>query len=256
MKHVILLIVASIFFNSCIVLNSGNISSGPLLSSKDGYIDRASGESECMFIFGLGNLNRDKLLSEAKTNMYLNRPLNSNEYYSNLTCDISKKIMFGIIFFTKVTVSADVMKSTYADTLVFSEAFRKKITPFVDTKTKLKTLTQTNAETGDTLYFSLNDNNYQVYVASFADKKTVILIPQFPEGQNILVSNQSNLFFFKTKLNREFMQGQIVKGEARDSFDNSIVAYEYKLLGFSKELVLLKTADGFMTLPFEKIQKK
>jgi len=164
--------------------------------------------------------------------------------------------MFGIIFFTKVTVSADVMKSTYADTLVFSEAFRKKITPFVDTKTKLKTLTQTNAETGDTLYFSLNDNNYQVYVASFADKKTVILIPQFPEGQNILVSNQSNLFFFKTKLNREFMQGQIVKGEARDSFDNSIVAYEYKLLGFSKELVLLKTADGFMTLPFEKIQKK
>lgn len=52
------------------------------------------------------------------------------------------------------------------------------------------------------------------------------------------------------------MHGQIVKGEARDSFDNSIVRYEYKLFGFSKELVLLKTADGFMTLPFEKIQKK
>lgn len=256
MKQLIILFIIAFYFNSCVVLNSGNISSGPLLNSSDSYIDHATGESENLFIFGLGNLNKDKLLFEAKKNMYLNRPLKSNEYYSNFTSDISKKIMFGIIFFTKATVSADVMKSNNNDTLIFSESFRKKITPFVEPKSKLKPFVQTAAENGDTLYFSLNGNNYQLYVASFADKNSVILIPQFPESQNILVSNEKNLFFFKHKLNGDYKSGEVVKGEARDSFDNSIIAYEYKLLGFSKEKVLLQTADGFMTLPFNKIQKK
>jgi hypothetical protein len=109
-KNYFYLATLVILMSSCIVFNSGNVSSGPLLSVNDKYVDIAIGESESITVIGMAWEYSNKMVLEAKAEMFKNRPLRNGEYYSNFTCDFSKKIILGIIYTTRVTVSAEVLR--------------------------------------------------------------------------------------------------------------------------------------------------
>jgi len=112
MKYLLILLLPSIL-TSCIVLNSGNVSSGPLLDVKDKYRETARGEAHSILYLMLLGPQKNDLLLKAKRNMYQNRPLQAGEYYANFTGDLSKTIyLFGLIVVTKAIVSAEVIQST------------------------------------------------------------------------------------------------------------------------------------------------
>ena len=78
--------------------------------------------------FGLGGLNHDALLLEAKKEMMNARPLKANEQYANLTCDFKNTLVFFVVT-TKVTVSADVIKLVEGEQpYLYSETYKSKIT--------------------------------------------------------------------------------------------------------------------------------
>lgn len=114
MKYLIVIIIA-FTLSSCFVMQNGSTSSGPLLSIADKKVDKAFGKARTVFVFGIGRHKRDYLVEEAQSNLYVSRPVKSNEYYSNFTCNVAHKLfLFGIIFVTKTTVTADVLKSATA----------------------------------------------------------------------------------------------------------------------------------------------
>jgi hypothetical protein len=111
MKHPILLVIAPLL-PGCMMLNSGNVSSGPLLSVNDKYVDIAKGKSKTHAILGLSDVLDGELILDAKRDMFRSRPLQHGEYYANFTSDISRVFWLGgVVIATRVTVSAEVLRS-------------------------------------------------------------------------------------------------------------------------------------------------
>ena len=106
--------------------HQGSISSNSYDSNLT-YKDISYGVSDAFQVFTFGGLSQDALVLEAKKNMILNRPLNQNEAYANITVDI-KRTRIIVYTQTKVTVSADIVvlhnDSTRA---VYSEEYLQKL---------------------------------------------------------------------------------------------------------------------------------
>ena len=150
--------------NSCIVFHSGNISSGPLLKVNDSYQDIATGTSNSVFVLGIGSAANNQLVQAAKRNLYINRPLQKNEYYANFTVDVNRKIILFIALIIHVTVNADVIRSNDSTNEVFGEPFLKKITPVLEVKNKYRYGLSNNDDyllsNGDSVYFSRNKKDF------------------------------------------------------------------------------------------------
>jgi hypothetical protein len=108
MRKIIYLAII-LFCASCIAFHNGAISSGPLLSANDKYIEEATGHSACssLLLFG-GGYFKEALVNQAKKDMMKNRPLKKGEYYSNYIVDLKKTITLFIYIENDVWVHADV----------------------------------------------------------------------------------------------------------------------------------------------------
>ena len=90
--------------------HSGAISSGPLLSANDKFIDQATGHAACSsFLLWGGGYFKEALVNEAKKDMMKWRPLKKGEYYANYTIDFKKTVTFFIYIENDVWVNADVL---------------------------------------------------------------------------------------------------------------------------------------------------
>ena len=68
----------------------------------------AHGNAHTLKVLGIGGLDKDALVLEAKTDMYKKYPLPKGQVFANITVDF--KNSFLILFTeTKVTVSADII---------------------------------------------------------------------------------------------------------------------------------------------------
>jgi len=262
MKKLLVFLVLLIF-SGCVVIHSGGINSGPLLDIKDQYIDIVNGESRSVFILGFGNLKNDQLILLARKNMYSSRRLNINEYYSNLTTDISRKyILWPLIQITKVTVSADVLKANDSINPRYGHSFSKMITPFIDSKNnsseKRQTIGLRNGDeivNGDSIFYYRNTKDCPLYVVSNIDKESVILLGTDPEHGNILVPISRNTFFIKNTIRNGFRFGSKVSLEIFDKLEGKDVQIKGLVFGFSKSYALIKAEEQFYIKPVDKIQK-
>jgi hypothetical protein len=119
------ILISSIYLSSC-AFHNGNISSSSF-SKNVVYEDRAFGVSMTKKIFGIGGLNHDALILEAKNEMMNSRPLKANEQYANLAYDIKNTYVL-MVLTTKVTISADVVKLVDGEQpYVYSETYKSKI---------------------------------------------------------------------------------------------------------------------------------
>jgi hypothetical protein len=98
-----------LFFSSCIVTHSGNVTGGPLITANDKSSSVAKGTARTFMIFPIGGNYSTTLIQDAKTDMYKHCPLKEGEYYANFTCDITKTYLL-LYYSTKVTISADIVK--------------------------------------------------------------------------------------------------------------------------------------------------
>ncbi len=255
-KKIVFILICATFFSSCLILHKGSVSSGPLLNVNDRYVDIARGEAQSVIVLGIGSIDNDVLLLDAKKNLFKNRPLEKNEYYANFTTDISRKyIFFPIVAINKVTVSAEILISNVKDTnfLFFNDKRVLKIeynsytqeTNYIKTidNKDLPSITKRDIHTGDSVYFySISSKKFNLYVASEIDKENVMLKATEPIFKNILTS-LNNGFFYKNFQFKKYKNGDNLSFEVEDETRFTNKLFKGIILGVSNKTVLIKTAD-------------
>ncbi len=112
---------------SC-AIHSGSISSHDI-SAKTKFVDVAYGTSNANYILGIGGLTQEAIITNAKKQLYINRPLKAGESYANFTLDL-KRSYYVLLSKLTVTVSADIIEETdHLENKRFSDSFINAITP-------------------------------------------------------------------------------------------------------------------------------
>ncbi|HOZ87526.1 MAG TPA: hypothetical protein PL029_07200, partial [Bacteroidia bacterium] len=185
-------------------VHSGSVTGGPVFSRQDKYVDIARGKSRDVAVLGFSNLMNDELVQKAKENLYLQRPLKKDEYYSNFATSIASKYILLFIHITKVTVSAEVLASQDSVNGVFSSAFNRQIHPDRSmgnkpSSEKMRSGARAKGNTvmeGDSVYYSANAKDYQQYVVSDVSASTIMLLATNAGNKNTLTS-LNHPFFIK-----------------------------------------------------------
>ena len=95
--------------SSC-AFHSGVFTNSTCLSTNNFKIMRlAKGEAKTTKIFGIGGLDKNALVFEAKKDLYANYPLKENQTLANVTVDFKNSIML-FVMETKVTMTADIVE--------------------------------------------------------------------------------------------------------------------------------------------------
>jgi hypothetical protein len=138
------LIVSSCAFHSGTI--TSNTTEEPVV-----HKDIAVGVSEANVVLGIGGLSKNALISTARKNMILSRPLENDEQYNNIEVNIKRNYyLFGLK--TKVVINADVIEPKDSVTQAsYSEEYLNQI--------KTKDLEVVMFSVGDSVY--INNYNYQ-----------------------------------------------------------------------------------------------
>ncbi len=107
----LLIIVIGVFlFSSCTFHNGYMNNSASLSQANFSYVNtNISGTASTLKLLGIGGLNRQAIVSEAKENMLRKNPLKSNQTLANIT--VNWKTGFYLIVITNTcTVTADVVE--------------------------------------------------------------------------------------------------------------------------------------------------
>lgn len=98
------IIIFSLLLTSC-VFHSGNISTGA--ASDCPYRETVEGRAKTVKIFGIGGLQKDALIKEAKQKVYQANQAGKGVYFSNFAVDYKTTIIF-FYWKTEAIVSADI----------------------------------------------------------------------------------------------------------------------------------------------------
>ncbi len=125
-KQLILILFATYFLSSCVVIHNGTISSAPV-GKQVQYVDIAVGVSQANKFLCFGGSSNDALILDSRQAMIRSRPLKPDEEYINYTVDL-KKTFYPFWSQTKVTLCADVIKYTN-DTIsnIYSDNYNRKM---------------------------------------------------------------------------------------------------------------------------------
>lgn len=116
MKKLILksafIVSLSLLLTSCAAGLSGTMSGSAALNSANfSYSQKnVQGESKATYVFGIGGMNREAIVNEAKEKMLENTPLKDNQALANLSVDFKYSSFLGIVNTVKCYVSADIVE--------------------------------------------------------------------------------------------------------------------------------------------------
>jgi hypothetical protein len=243
--------------SSCIVINNGNVSGGPLLSAYDKYVDNATGSAADVSFILFTELTLDKQVKEAKQRMFRNRPLHPGEYYSNFTCDISRLyVLFGVLVHNRVTVSADVLQTNdkppgqTADTLFAVREFFN-LTPGREFIYKKDTLF-----IGDTVYYREKKGDVRKYVIARVTGHQLMLSPIAANMPALTLHINDEVFSTKGKL-YGIGAGDRISVRGRTTYLNvvGVSGNRYLVRQRDKFIVLSKTAFENDLRPGDEVPK-
>ncbi len=264
MKSLFVPITFLFLMSSCLVFNSGNVSSGPLLNVNDSYIDIATGECKSVAVIGITGMHKKRMILQAKANLFKNRPLQKNEYYANFSVDFTKTFYFGgIVYTSKALISAEVMKTNDTLAAPFSNAFKKlvlrdSLVKYLQPPEPLEKTSQSNGHTlavGDSVYFSLNGKNYGLYKVASTDHKSIMLLATNNFADKNTLTNSENLFYATKTVFEGFKHGDKVTAQLLDAY-NSPFYEDGIVLGIALNNILVETKSGQHALSAFKLKKK
>lgn len=175
----------------------------------------AQGQSSVQYVFGIGGLNKDQLVFEAKKNLYKNHPLQKGQSYANVSVDF--KTLYVLPFVRRTaTINADIVQ-------FYSEEESKDTTLqhlFIDLLPR--EYSSTSFSKGEEVFVLKNDFLYSGKILSLTDEAAEVSfsgetqsIKSFPISvlfsKNHLqfdsnVKQDQYTFFYKEK---EWIKGQI-----------------------------------------------
>ena len=119
------ILIAILILTSCAFhsgTHSSNVTNDPVV-----HKDIAVGVATTNVVLGIGGLSKDAVISEARKNMVLARPLEGAEQYNNVDVNV-KRTFYLIGMKTKVTINADVIApKDSVNQPSYSEAYLRKI---------------------------------------------------------------------------------------------------------------------------------
>ncbi|MCB2219004.1 MAG: hypothetical protein KQI35_01325 [Bacteroidetes bacterium] len=113
MKNVTKLFMLAVFvaFMTSCAMHTGYMNNSASLSDANfSYVSQSiSGSAETMHVFGIGGLEKQALVEEAKAEMLKNNPLQPNQALANVTVNWKNSFLI-VVMISKVTVTADVVE--------------------------------------------------------------------------------------------------------------------------------------------------
>ncbi len=224
MKKIIYSLLIIVFTSSCAFHQGMMTGSASISNGKFSIVDFATGTATTKQIFGIGGLNSDALVLEAKRNLYINHPLKRGQALANLTVDFKREFYF-IIFKTRVTITAEVVDFNLAPTDQAFEQINKKIIRSMPTNLR-------NFNIGEIILITLNDNRKDARIIGFKNETVIV---QYNSNNNLLKTKKLNLNkIFKTKISSKNIElygyqiNQVVQFET-DNF----IKKEGKIVGLN-----------------------
>ena len=212
MKKSIYYLLIIMFTSSC-AFHQGMMTGSASISNENfSIIDFATGTATTTKVFGIGGLNSDALVLEAKRNLYANHPLKKGQALANLTVDFKREFYF-IVVTTKVTITAEIVDFNIVPTDQKFEEINEKIK-------KSMPINLRNFDIGETVIITLNEDRKEAKIIGVKNKKIIV---QYNSNNNLLKSKKLNLKkIFKTKIDPKNIElygyqiNQIVQFEAND----------------------------------------
>ncbi|MCK0125737.1 hypothetical protein MWU76_15205 [Gelidibacter sp. F2691] len=102
----------SILFSSCAAALTGSMNNSAALSSNNyTYVKKnLQGMSKATYVLGIGGLNREAIVDEAKQKMLENYELKDGQTLANTTVNFKYSSFLGIVATTKCFVTADIVE--------------------------------------------------------------------------------------------------------------------------------------------------
>lgn len=115
MKRLIIFVyclIIAVFFTACAINNSMLIApSASINKSNFKIVKNVIGTSKSSYILGIGGLNQNGLINEAKLQLYENAKLKNNQLIGNVTLDEKITYIFTPIYYSKtVIMTADIIE--------------------------------------------------------------------------------------------------------------------------------------------------
>jgi len=107
-----LILCVTVLFTSCAAGLTGYMNNSAALSSNNfTYVKQdLEGMSQATYILGIGGMNREAIVSEAKQNMLENYKLEDGQTLANTTVNFKYSNFLGIVASTKCYVTADIVE--------------------------------------------------------------------------------------------------------------------------------------------------
>lgn len=248
-----LLIVILILFlcNSCAFHKGVMTGNASLQGTNFELIDMATGKASTVKVLGIGGLNKNALVLEAKRDLYSNYPLSIGQAFANVTVDFKNSYIL-VVSITDVTISADIVqffeKGNYQDTLqtIFHRRPEKVLAKPIENKARPVRLTEeenklVNKYTGDPVRFVSDNRVANGYIVKSTINDHVFYVKQSINERSATIHKLSKgeVFF----VNNEIEKGTELEIGDKIEYSDDNVVKSGKIVGFGFENILVQSLE-------------
>jgi len=108
MKRLLTALGLLLLMGSC-AFHGGMMTANLLPNPESEIVGQGFGRAKTVHVLGIGGLDHQSLMADAKRNLYANRPLKKGETYANLVVN-TRIIPWIMVIVTELTVTADIVK--------------------------------------------------------------------------------------------------------------------------------------------------
>jgi hypothetical protein len=201
-------------------------------------VDFAYGSAKTVHVFGIGGLNTESLVKDAKANMYAVHPLAKGQAYANLSVDFATKFFFFVVV-TKVKLSADIIETGSERSNKLQEAF--KYSPLASERILGTSHPLLWALNSDSLLALRNNKCLEVEFIKMLSENEVMVngkqndISWQQNEEELFVGHQEKLF-----PKQEFKLGDEVFVKIKGD-KNETIATKGRIIGVNPKKVLIET---------------
>lgn len=239
MKKLFYLIVIALF-SSCAVHTGTLTGIYTDLNTPYKITATASGHSRAEYFLGIGGLSVDQLVQNAKEDMYLNAPLDSNQIYANVSVNIKNSFYF-IYFKTDVFITADII-SKRVEKDSFYYLYKLYSQKSIESNENIVGLLKQDYEDIDfkynetVYYYSLKTKNYQKGYIKGIDGNTISVGITREKPREKIIEQKDRLFKIRNLKKYQALIGEMII--VPNSSDQA------KIIGVSSTLELLIKPPG------------
>jgi hypothetical protein len=265
-KHHVWIVILLLFLcNSCAFHKGVMTGNASLQGSNFEIIDMATGKASTVKVLGIGGLNKNALVLEAKRDLYSKYPLSIGQAFANVSVDFKNSYIL-VVSITDVTISADIVqffeKGNYQDTLqtIFHRRPEKVLAKPIENKSRPVRLTEeesklVNKYTGDPVRFVSDSRVANGYIVKSTVNDHVFYVKQSINERSATIHKLSKgeVFFMNNKIEKST---DLKIGDKIEYSDGNFVR-SGMIAGFGFDQILVRNLSDNQaaTIPYQEYNR-